>query len=364
MGIQKFILNIIFTVESFFLHFLKIKKNRITFISLESNQLTLDFLHIYEALDKDKYDVRLCLIHYQKNILGQFLYLLNCMKQLYYIYTSHMIVINDNNYAISHFKRDGVIVFQLWHACGAIKKFGNVINRKYKIKNYDYVLSTSSYWKKPYSEAFGVPQDHVLPLGMPRNDELFNQDLIAQYRASLYQKYPQLIGKKIVLYAPTFRGNIYNGFRAIPFDAKKIIDHLSDDYVILYKYHPLLGNVQLSHNDRIMNMNNENTHQLFCIADYLISDYSSIVFDYMILEKPLIFFIPDLDEYIKDVGVFVDISSLQYPVCQNEEEIIQTIQSGAFDKKVAIENKKMFFDIPDGDSTKRVVRFIEKVINQ
>ena len=132
-------------------------------------------------------------------------------------------------------------------------------------------------------------------------------------------------GKKVILYAPTFRGNIYKGFSTVPFDAKKIMNALDEDYVLLYKYHPLLGNIDLGDSDRIMNMNGISTHKLFLISDYLISDYSSIVFDCMILGKPILFYVPDLEEYMNDLGVYVDVRELGYPVCINEDQLIENI---------------------------------------
>lgn len=360
MGLQKIILNIILTIESFFVSLLQIQQKRITFVSLESETLSSDFKLIYDELDKNEFEVKLCLIHYQKNLWGQFLYLLNCMKQLYLINTSKVVLLHDNNYVVSHFKRDGVTVLQVWHACGALKKFGNVVDRTYKVSNYDYVLATSSYWKEPYHQAFDVMSENVLPIGMPRTDELFNQQWIDEKREYLFNKYPSLQDKKIILYAPTFRGNIYKGFFAIDFDAQKILKALDDDYVLLYKFHPLMGNYQLIDDPRIYNMNHEDTHALFTISHYLISDYSSIVFDYMILNKPLIFFTPDLQDYIKDLGVFVDVYDLHCPVCQKEEEIIQCIQQQAFEFEYMQELQSLFFDKQDGKSTQRVVEFLTK----
>lgn len=360
MGIQKIILNFILKIEAIFISLLKIKQKRITFISLESQQLTSDFKLIYDQLDKQSYDIQLCLIHYQKNLWGQFLYFLNCIKQLYLINTSRIVILHDNNYVVSRFKREGVVVLQVWHACGAIKKFGNVIERQYPIANYDYVLATSSYWRDAYSQAFSVPSDHVIPIGMPRTDELFNQQWLEKNQKRLYKQYPQLKDKKIILYAPTFRGNIYKGFSSIPFDAQKILDALKEEYVIIYKFHPLLGNQMLAQDSRIINMNQEDTHALFSICDYLISDYSSIVFDYMILEKPLLFFTPDLEEYMDSLGVFVDINDLKCPVCYKEEDIIDYIINNSFNVSNVKEMKNIFFDYQDGQSTRRVIDFLKK----
>lgn len=364
MGIQKIILNIILTIESFFVSFFRIKPSKVTFISLESDQLSSDFQLIYDQLDKNEFDIHLCLIDYHKDIIGQFLYFINCMKQLYLIQTSQIVILHDNNYVVSHFKRKGVTVLQVWHACGAIKKFGNVIKRQYPIANYDYVLSTSSYWRKPYSQAFDVLEEHVLPIGMPRTDELFDQSWLKQSQEDLYQKYPQLKNKKVILYAPTFRGNIYKGFSAIEFNALKIIEQLDKDYVLIYKFHPLMGNYQLTNHPRIINMNHEDTHCLFSITDYLISDYSSILFDYMILEKPFLFFTPDIEKYSQSLGVFVDIHQLGYPVCQKEEEIISSIQDYPTSMEVIKNQKDIFFDYQDGKSTQRVIDFMRGIIHE
>ena len=363
MGIQKLILNFVLTIEKFFLGLYKIKKNRITFISLDSNELNMDFELLYNALDKQKYDVKLCLIRYEKNLKGQFLYFLNCLKQMYFVYTSALIILNNNNYVVSNYKRKGVKVLQIWHACGAIKKFGNAIDRQYAISNYDYVLATSSYWKKPYSEAFGVDEKEVYPLGMSRNDELFDEQLCVQYKQQLLNKYPQLIGKKIILYAPTFRGNIYKGFKSVEFDAVKLLDNLDDDYVLIYKFHPLLGDVKLANDSRIINMNSENTHQLFCLCDYMISDYSSILFDYLILQKPYLFYVPDLQNYESDIGCFVDIPSLGLPIAYNMDDIIHIIKEQSFDYDRLNDCLDIFFDIKDNKSTSRIITFIDEKLD-
>lgn len=357
MRIQKLILNFVLKIEMFFISFFKIKENRITFISLENNVLTSDMKLIYDHI-KDQYDIKLCLIHYKKSLISQMFYFFNCLKQLYLVNTSKIVLLHDNNYVVSHFKRKDVHVIQLWHACGAIKKFGNVIKREYPISNYNKVLSTSNYWKIPYSQAFSVNKQDVLPIGLPRCDELFNKQWCEEKKEKLLNKYPKLKDKKIILYAPTFRGNIYKGFRQIEFNAKKILKGLNDDYVIIYKFHPLVGNYQLENNERIINMNHEDTHELFTISDILISDYSSIIFDYLILNKPILLYIPDYNEYKKDLGVFVELNDIGLPICNDEEDIISQINTKQDMNKIK-ELKNIFFKYQDGHSTKRVVEYIQ-----
>ena len=224
MGLKKIVLNIILSFVNIFVSLVPIKKNQIAFVSLEDNVLKEDFLDIYNHLDQSHYSIKTVLIHYDKKSLwNDFLYLLNCIKQIIVINTSHIVLINDNNYVVSHYKRKGVKVIEVWHATGAIKKFGNAVKRQYPINNYDYVIANSEYWIEPYSIAFSVEKDNVLVTGMPRVDHLFDENYKKEVRDQFYSKYPELKNKKILLYAPTFRGNIYKGFKAVDFDGKKFI---------------------------------------------------------------------------------------------------------------------------------------------
>ena len=109
-------------------------------------------------------------------------------------------------------------------------------------------------------------------------------------------------------------------------------------------------------------MNDESTYRLFCVSDYLISDYSSIVFDYMILNKPILFFVPDLEEYMSNVGVYVDVNKLGYPVCTSEDQIIENILSYPTSQEKHMENYNTFIEYQDGNSIKRVIEFIESIM--
>lgn len=363
MGLEKFILNIILGFFNFFVKRFSIKDNQVAFISLESNKLEADMKLIYDELKKDcNIKIETVLIGYKKHGLKEdFLYMLNCIKQLFIINTSKVVIIRDNNYVVSTFKREEVEVIQVWHACGAIKKFGNALKRKYPIKNYDYVIANSSYWKDPYHEAFGVKEDNVVVTGMPRVDHLFDDIYLNTTRDNLLIKYPMLKDKRIILYAPTFRGNIYKGFKMLPFDGNKLIDELDDNTYLLYKFHPLLNNEVLINHPRIINVNNEDIHDLFTITDILISDYSSIVFDFAILEKPMYFYVPDLDEYLNEVGCYVDYHTFPGKLCFNLDDLISGIKNNEV-KDVRVFKKKYFEHI-DGNNTKRVVLLIKQLLN-
>ena len=155
MGLSKIILNIALKIVDILTFYIHPKKNHITFISLTQSELSSDFKLIDKQLrHENKYDIHYILLMFEKNLWGDFKYFLNCLKQLVEIKKSSLVILNDNNYVISHMKPKNVKVLQIWHACGAVKKFGNQIKRQYPVQNYDYVLCNAEYWKDPYSQAF------------------------------------------------------------------------------------------------------------------------------------------------------------------------------------------------------------------
>ena len=356
MKIKQFILDIVLIIINLFVHCCKIKKNKITIVSLESKDLESDLLLIYNQI-KDKYDVHtVTMLFNQSNLWTNFLYFLNTIKQIYHINTSKIVIINNNNYVISKYKRDGVQVIQIWHASGAIKKFGNSLDRKYKIQNYDVVLAPGKNWIEPYQEAFNPKKIELL--GMPRLDCLYELNFKNKAIHYLKQEFPQLINKKVFLYAPTFRGNIYEGIQALDLDLKKLLDELDEDIMILCKLHPLLKNHNFINHPKLIQVNDYNLYDLFMISDGLISDYSSIVFDYSLLEKPIIFYVPDLESYQEKIGCYIDISTISPYVCKNIKELIICLKDNLQYHPI----DKDYFEYRDNQNTNRVIKLIDKMI--
>lgn len=354
MGLQKIILNIALEIVHIFTFFLRPKKNRITFISLTQKELKSDFKLLYEALEKEnKYDLHTILMEFENSPLSKIHYFFNCLYQLIEIKQSSLVILNDNNYIVSHRLPKNVQVLQMWHACGAVKKFGNQIKRKYPIRNYSYVLSNSDYWKSVYSQAFHVLEDQVICTGSCRIDTLLNED----HRNEFYLRYPDLKGKKLCLYAPTFRGNIIDGFRIQSFDFTKV-----KDYVILYKFHPLLGNVEFEGG---INMNQEDLYTLMQVSDCMISDYSSVIFDYSLLNKPMISYIPDVDSYSNEIGLNIDYKKdFPGPICINEDELIEALNLDDYDFDKLKRFQEKYMKYTDGMNTKRVVEKISEIFSK
>lgn len=359
MGLQKKILHIVLSICFFFVKLLPQNKKRVLFVSLTSNRLQDDFASIYQEVKKyPQIQVRSILFKYKPTLVHAFLYFLNCIYQVFMINTSKVVIIHDNNYVISNFKLDRVKVIQIWHACGAVKKFGNDIHREYEIRNYDYVISTSLQWKEIYARSFKVDEQHVLPLGMARTDVLFKEDEKSSLGKQLLEKYPSWKHKRILLYAPTFRGNIVKGMSYVDIDVEQILNHMDDDVLFLYKMHPLLHDVTLSQHERCINVSHENLYALMSISSCLITDYSSIIYDYCILSKPMFLFVPDVEEYAATTGLNSSYYELSLPICHNEEELLSHLQTMYCDEVLYQQMKDTYFTYQDGQSAQRIAQFV------
>lgn len=360
---KKLILELMLTLVNSFVLLFPIQKNKVTLISLEGKNLKDDLLMIKNELPEE-YQVTEVLYHFKKNdLLHSAGYLMNTIRQIWHINRSKLVLINDNNFVISKFKRPGVKVVQVWHANGAIKQFGNCLDRKYQIANYDYVLANSEYWKEPYSKAFGVQPEQIIVTGMPKLDRMLDVELQKHYRDEMVEKYPQCKNKKIVLYAPTFRGNIYEGIRLADINISSIMDELGDDYILLYKLHPLLSGSEISHHPNILDVTQEELYALFAISDTMISDYSSIIFDYSLLKKPIILYAPDLEEYIDTVGCFMEYNTLPGTVCRDERQLINAIQVSTVESdEHVVKQNNQYITHKDGKNTQRVLELIKSIM--
>ena len=361
---MKILLYLILGTVYVLLYPIRIKKNKVTFVSLTTDKLEKDFeLLANDLAQRQSLQLHYVLFKYDNSLVSKINYLFSCMKQVYHINTSELVILDYNNYVATHFKKKSVKVLQIWHASGAIKQFGNDIDREYKIKNYDYVLATSEVWKAPYGRAFGVTEEQVVVTGLPLNDYLHSANYLEAAKLEMYEKYPQLKNKKVVLYAPTFRGHNLTGPTYQPIDLDKISQALGEEYVVLYKLHPLLSRLDLPHRDCIIDVRHDNLLELFSITDYLITDYSAILFDFSILKRPIIAFVPDIETYKKEVGMYIDYEeTIPAPICLTEQDVVKAILEENFDLNQIEQFNQTYFNYHDSNSTKRVGDFVEKIM--
>lgn len=349
----------------------KLKENRITFISNRRNSISGNYESIYAELIKDKnIDI--------KTVLDTKESFISCFKYGYYLASSKVILIDDYIRSVYEIrKRKDNYLIQVWHACGAFKAFGfSRLSREgcwpqdsRSHRTYDYCLVSSRKVAKHYAEAFGMNVDRVIATGVPRTDIFFDEAYKREIRAKIFSTYPMLKDKKVILFAPTFRGSSkkegnYPHYR---FDYKKIFESFGDEYRIIIKHHPHVNNkpvIENEYKDRVIDLSkNEELNELLFVTDILITDYSSVIFEAALLDIPMLFYAFDLDEYISRRGFYCEyISFIPGKLVENMDEIIDALLAGDFEADKIIEFKKDFFDDLDGKSGKRASEFIKRLM--
>lgn len=232
------------------------------------------------------------------------------------------------------------------------------------VSKYTYMLSPSAFTTKVFQSAFGINAERLLETGYPRNDILSNYTL--EMVNKVKRKYGIPEDKKVILYAPTWRDNSFTvkGYTfTLEVDFALWQRILGPDYIILFKPHYLIVNdfdVE-QFKDFVYFIEPENEiSDLYIISDALITDYSSVFFDYAILERPIYFYMYDIEIY-KNVlrGFYLDIyEDLPGDVFVSERKMLEEIVSGVYnDQRVTTFNQK-FNNREDGKASERVVNAI------
>lgn len=369
MKLKSIVLTIILALFYPFTFLFRVHQNRITFISLEHDNLSKDFKILHDELNaKQEYEIKPLLFKFQPTFLGQLQYGLACIQQLFVLQSSKLVIIDYNNFVISKFPhRKEVKVLEIWHATAALKNFGNCVQRDYEIKNYDYAIANSDFYKGVYAQAFNLPEENVLVTGIPNNDKIFDDHFVQDTKVRLLEKYPVLANKKVITYAPTFRGRISTYFKEAKIDLARVHQALGEDYVIIYKAHPLISGSAYENNPHVLFIEEEPISSIFCITDVLITDYSAIAVDWMVFDKPIIAYVPDFKSYSKKPGLTIDyLQEFPGAVTFNEGELIQALQatdSTSYQKERALFFKKTY-NYCDGKATERVLKVIEDLMTE
>ena len=348
--------------------FVRTNDKYVLFLSDSRNDFSGNFAFVRDELVKrNKYKI----IGIFKKSLKKKRNIKDIFRLLYYFAKCKYIFVDDFYPAIYpvHFRKNKRIV-QLWHAMGAYKTVGYARMGKpggpkgltLTHRNYTDTIVSSESIRKDYAKAFGISIDKVHAWGIPRTDIFFDEEYAKNIKKSLYKKYPKLKNKKVILFAPTFRGvgqgSAYYDFNWI--DLKRIKKEYSKDYVCIFKLHPFIKNrpeYDFTKDDFYLDLSSEREiNDLLFITDVLITDYSSVIFEYSLFERPVIFFTPDYDDYIAHRDFFYDFDKYNYGIkATNMDELIEALRVKKVDTKKIKEFKDYFCSACDGKATKRVV---------
>ena len=344
-----------------------------------NNNTYKEYTFIWAFKDTDKYSEYSILNNERTHIVkyGSFRY--------YRAYGSSKFWISNSRIPEAIYKKRNQVYVQCWHGT-PLKKLGydiqvegkNALNtnrnirEKYRsdAKRYSFMLSSSEFCTEKFTTAFNLKaygkECVIIEEGFPRNDILLN------YEEKDVKKIRCRLGipeeKRIILYAPTWRDNQHESGKGYVYTNKlnfdKLKESLSESYVVLFRAHYFVANkfdfdkykgfvYDVSDYDDI--------GELYIISDILITDYSSVFFDYAILKRPIIFYMYDLKEYEEEIrGFYISLDKLPGEVCVSEEALIDNIfaiQRGKITLEYkAFNNKYNYLD--DGHTTERVVKTI------
>lgn len=307
-------------------------------------------------------------------------YELACATAKYWVY----------NYRVSDhiYPKDDQVYIQLWHGT-PLKRLGYDINisdnamnskseirDKYKVdaEKFKYILAPSHFAAEKFISAWNLEEvgktDTVVELGYPRNDFLTNYT--KEDAQNIIKELNLPTDKKYILYAPTWRDNQHQAGIGYTYktevDFDKLRQELGDEYIILFRAHYLVANSFDfdKYKGFVYNVSGVNDiNLLYVISDLLVTDYSSVFFDYANLKRPEIFYMYDLEAYGNEIrGFYIDLDELPGPIVKTEDELIKAIKKApndhSYDEKYEKFNAKFNY-LDDGKAAKRVT---EKIIEE
>lgn len=372
---------LIMLAYSFSSLFSKVNPDKVTFASYRSTDLEGNLFYLKEEINQLYPHIK-CQVMVEKfnsSLPGKLAYIAHLLRASYHLATSRYFIIDDYYFPVYCITpRKGTEVIQVWHAAGAFKKFGlSTIDKGFgpsdeylkHIKvhsNYSRVYVSSKEVIPHYAEAFGMDEACIYPLGLPRTDYFFEKGLKEQTKAKLYAKYPELANKQLILYAPTFRGRShYQGEFEIPLELSRMKAELGDKYVLLVQLHPYMNKGVVFNTDPADFIYRTNTdfkvEEMLLAADILITDYSSIIFDYSLLNKPMAFFVHDLESYIGERDFYYPFESfIPGPAFKETDDMIEWLKKQDKDFSTVKHFAEKFFDHQDGESSRRIAEHLFK----
>lgn len=367
-----FVMNVIY----WFIKLLPSQK-KITMISRQSNNRTFDFVLLDNEIKKDLkgYKVVFLTKRLENGIdatnIDKIKYFFHMFIQMYHIATSKVIILDSYCIVISILKhKKNLTIIQMWHSVGTMKKFGyTILNKKegskYKIakimqmhKNYDYILASSRNYVKHLEKQFNYNEEYFKIIPLPRIDALIDKNYQKLKKEQILVNYKQLREKTNILYCPTFRKNEKELKSAI----NKLIKSFDfENYNLIIKLHPL-SKIKVR-NKKVLICNEYSTMDMLFVSNYIISDYSCIIYEAALLGLPINLYVFDINKYKKKRDFWLDFDKdIPGFVSDDIDKILKNINKNKYNKKKIIEFAKKYVNIPEEGCSKTIVNLIKENI--
>lgn len=346
-------------------------RDKVVIISRQANRPTVDIRLLGEALADKGVETVIMAKRLNKSFIGGVEYGFNMLRQMHHIASSRVVVVDGYCILASVLpKKEGQRIVQMWHALGAVKKFGHQtvgkpggnsreaaeIMRLHS--NYDCVIAPGQVSAGIYSEAFGIDISSIRLMGLPRIDYLLTGGRKKTRR--IFEEYPQLSEKPNVLYAPTFRKNYVpdiSGFLE-GFDFEK--------YNLIIKKHWLdKGDyISISENSVIVDKK-FNTMDWLKVCDKVITDYSATIFEAALLDKEIYLYLPDIDRYEAEVGLNMDFGeeAIASYVYRDSASLWEGLEK-KYDVKSVRTFREKYISIDTKNCTQRLAGFLTTFLSE
>jgi len=347
-----------------------IRPDSVILATNRTRTLTDNLRFIYSHIDHEKYHVRTFFLS-SASVVKRFrtsLSFVAAMARAQYTLVDDFI---PTVYAIR--LRPGTRLVQVWHALGALKRVGFSRGGRnggppatsISHKNYTDVIVSSEAIRSDFADAFGVSLDKVHATGAPRSDLFFDPAELQKASTAVYDAYPVLQGKRVILFAPTFRGD---GKRTAHYPARyldlnRLYAGLGDNDIVAVRMHPFVReriSIPSEYRDKVLDLSGyPEFNHLLVVCDLLVTDYSSAIFDYALLKRPVVFYTPDIDEYEHNRGFYYDFSEYAYgPVVRDMDHVIPLLNTATIDEERLSGFCEKFLDACDGHATEKCLRTI------
>ncbi len=358
-------------IIKFFLSWTKIlpvQKNKILFFSYQGKSYSCNPKYIAEELllNNDSVGVTIYFALKNPNKYDEVPQKLNLIKYgslkfFYCFFTSKIIVTNSSNLPYLPKKVNQVLI-NTWHGGGAYKsEFYNLKLTNFKNRDVDYFISSSYKFCELLQKSTGIPKEKFINIGMPRNDILIN---FSSDRAD-YIKEKLLLEAdvKYLLYAPTYREckeNItYPDFDGV---VQMLSERFSGKWKVLVRGHyNVVNEFKAYQNNNVIDVSlYEDMQEILLISDAVITDYSSLIWDYSFLNRPCFLFVPDLEAYKKNRGFYYPLETWGFPYAKNMGELLEIIRNFDINKfsKSMDEHHRMLGNCEDGTASHQVASLI------
>lgn len=295
------------------------------------------------------------------------------LRLLYLLATSDVVLVDDYFGIFETLQLDPATkIIQAWHAGSGFKAIGYSRFGKYgspRLQNahrkYTYAITGAKHLVPVYAEAFGIEESAIIPTGLPRIDTFLDPARTEQVKADFYRDYPALTGKRILLFAPTFRGRgnttAYYDYSRIDF--AKLYEACGEDSVILFRMHHFVREpvpIPSEYADRLIDLRAyPDTNDLLHLTDVLITDYSSVIYEFALLDRPMLFFAYDKDVYAATRGFHRDFdATAPGKVCESIDDLVKAIQEHDFDTWKIAAFRRENFDVIDTAAADRVIDWL------